>query len=430
MVSGSRKAAAVRDYARVLRVRDYRLLWSGSVASLFGDGMTWVALAWMALKMGGPGVLGAISVCYTMPVIVGGALIGPLLDRMSRRVLLVTDSLFRAAVVGAVPILSAFGDLRLWQLFVVATVYGLFKIVPMGVAPAVMPDIVPKDLMQPAVALETLSFGAAGLAGPALGGLLIAARGAPSVLAVDAVSYLVLVLCVLAMRDRLPRPESAGAMGLRQSFGWGPVFSLLKRDGVLITITVSFALFNCAIGMQQVATPWIVAERLRAGSATLGLFLGVANGAGLAGALIAGALKPSDRQMGRIGLLQILAGAGFLLLLVPSAPVILTGLVLVEVFSTPMTVSAQVIRLARIPAEVRGRMMTFLRTMMNTIAPAGAGIAGPLLIASLFAPLVVLMTLIAVLPGLLIAVRYRATSFGDELGLAQRPAPAQETAST
>jgi MFS family permease len=364
-----------------------------------------------------------------MPIIVGGALIGPLLDRMSRRLLLVTDSLFRAAVVGAVPILSTFGALRLWQLFVVATIYGLFKIVPMGVAPTVMPDIVPEDLIQPAVALETLSFGAAGLAGPALGGLLIATRGAPSVLAVDAGSYLVLVLCVLAMHDRLARPESAGGMGLRQSFGWGPVFSLLKRDGVLITITVSFALFNCAVGMLQVATPWVVADRLRAGSATLGLFLGVANGAGLIGALIAGALKPSDRQMGRIGLLQIVAGGSFLLLLVPSAPVILLGLVMVELFSTPMTISAQVIRLARIPAEIRGRMMTFLRTMMNTIAPAGAGVAGPLLLASLFAPMVFLMTLIAALPGLLIAFRYRSTSFGHELGLTRPAAPAEETAS-
>jgi MFS family permease len=409
-------------------VRDYRLLWSGSVVSLFGDGITWVALAWMALMMGGAGALGVISVCYTMPIVIGGALIGPLLDRMSRRVLLVADSLFRAAIVGAVPILSMLGALRLWHLFVVAIVYGLLKIVPMGVAPAVMPDIVPKDLLQPAVALETLSFGAAGLVGPALGGLLIAAWGAPAVLAVDAGSYLVLVVCVLAMHDRLPKPEQTEGMGLRQSFGWGPVFALLRRDDVLRTITVSFALFNCALGMLLVTTPWVVAERFHAGSATLGLFLGVANGAGLVGALIAGAVKPSDRQMGRIGLLQIIAGGGLLLLLVPSLPVVLLGLVLVELFSTPMTISAQVIRLARIPAEMRGRMMTFLRTMMNTIAPAGAAVAGPLLLASMFAPLVLLMTIIATLPGLLIAFRYRSTSFAEELGVTKPAAPAEEAA--
>jgi MFS family permease len=425
MVKITRKVAPVRDYARVLRVRDYRLLWSGSVVSLFGDGITWVALAWMALTIGGAGALGAISVCYTMPIVIGGALIGPLLDRMSRRILLITDSLFRAAVVSAVPILSIFGALRLWHLFVVATVYGLLKIVPMGVAPAVMPDIVPKNLLQPAVALETLSFGAAGLAGPALGGLLIAAWGAPTVLAIDAGSYLVLALCVFAMHDRLPRPESAGSMGLRQSFGWGPVFDLLKRDRVLITITVSFALFNCALGMLQVTTPWVVAERFHAGSTTLGLFLGVANGAGLIGALVAGALKPSDRQMGRIGLLQIVAGSSLLLLLVPSVPVVLLGLVLVELFSAPMTISAQVIRLARIPAEIRGRMMTFLRTMMNTIAPAGAATAAPLLLASMFAPLVLLMALIATVPGLLMAYRYRSTSFSAELGLTKSAVPAE-----
>lgn len=201
----------MRDYVNVLRVRDYRLLWCGSVASLLGDGATWTALAWLAITIGGAKAVGVMAVCYTLPVIVGGALIGPLLDRFSRRALLVIDAVFRAAVVGTVPVLAATGSMHLWYLYVVAGVYGLLKIVPLGIVPAVTPDLVPKDRMHSAVALEGIAYGAAGMAGPALGGVLIAAFDAPTVLAIDAASYLFFAVCVLAMRSKLPGPRGTPA---------------------------------------------------------------------------------------------------------------------------------------------------------------------------------------------------------------------------
>jgi predicted MFS family arabinose efflux permease len=131
-------------------------------------------------------------------------------------------------------------------------------------------------------------------------------------------------------------------------------------------------------------------------------------------------VKPADRQMRRIGLLQLIAGAGLVFLLVPGLPAVLLGLVLVNMFSTPMTVSAQVLRLNRIPAEIRGRTMTFMRTLMNATSPGGASIAAPLLAASLFAPVVVLMLALAALPGLFMMVKFRSTSFGEELGLTKK----------
>ena len=431
-------------YLAVLRFRDYRLLWGGSVVSQLGDGATWIALAWLAVSDGGAGALGVLGVCYTLPVIAGGALVGPLLDRFSRRHLLVADSVLRGAIVALVPVLALTGQLRLWHLFVVAGSYGLLKIVPLGVVPAVVPELVPKERFHTASALELVATGAAGFTGPALGGVLIPLVGAPAVLAVDAVSYLVFAVCVLAMRNRLPRPEPeevpvqapAGAAepvaaAPPAGRGWRPVIAMLRSDRVLLSNMVAFAMFNVAGGMVLVTLPWLVHERLPGGAVTLGLLLAIGNGAGLAGALVAGAVKPSVRQMRRVGVLQAVAGCAMLLLQVTVLPFVLLGVVLFELLTAPMSVSAQVVRLARIPATLRGRTMTIMRTVMNSAIPLGTAIAAPLLAAGLYPLVVVLMALIAAVPGFVVAAMFRTTSFADELGLrsAAAPAPAPSSAS-
>ncbi|MGW4383546.1 MFS transporter [Kitasatospora sp. NPDC004531] len=424
----------MKSYLSVLRLRDYRLLWSASVLNLLGDGATWTALSWLAISKAGAGALGVLAICYTMPVIVGGAFVGPLLDRFNRKFVLVADSVLRGVVVAGVPLVALFGSVPLWQLYLVAGTYGLLKIVPLGAVPTIVPELVPKEQLQPAAALETIAYGAAGFAGPALGGVLIPVMGGEAVLALDAVSYLLFALAIWAIRAPLKRPEPAAPAapavpGAKQkssgNWGWGPVFALLKADKVLLSITVGFALFNCAMGMLRVTNPWLAHNALPGGAETLGLLLAAANGAGLIGSLIAGALKPSDKQMGRIGLLQIFAGASLGLLLILNLPVVLIGLVLSDLLSAPMTVSSQVVRMVRIPAEVRGRTMTFMRTLMNSTSPAGAALAAALLASNIYRPTVVIMTLVAAVPGVFMWLAYRKTSFSEELGLNKPAEPAE-----
>ena len=91
-----------------------------------------------------------------------------------------------------------------------------------------------------------------------------------------------------------------------------------------------------------------------------------------------------------------------------------------------MTVSAQLVRLVRIPVALRGRAMVFIRTLMNGTLPAGSAIAAPLLSAGAYGPLILLMTAFAAVPGLMMALAFRRASFGAELGVtpaAHPPAP-------
>jgi len=401
----------VKAYVAVLRIRDYRLLWTALTLNLLGDGATYTALAWITVDRAGAGGLGVLGVCLTLPVIVGGAVIGPLLDRFSRRKLFIYDSVFRGVVVALIPLAAALDVLAMWQLYAVALVYGLLKIIPLAGTPAVIPELVPDTELQAAMGLESTAMGAANVAGPAIGALLIALIGSANVLLLDAATYLLFAYLISRISAPLDRPARVEDGATKRVSGWAPVFDMLIHDKFLLLLTLSFALFNMASGALLVALPWLAKFSFADSAGILGLLLAVLAAAELIGSLVSGALKTSEKQMLRIGQLQIVTGATFLLLLPRHLPVISLGLILIGVLSAPMTVLGGVVRMTRTPAEMRGRAMTMMRTTMAGSLPVGAALGGILLSGNHYTGLIVVMTILAASPGFLTILIFRNVPF-------------------
>ena len=414
----------MRAYLAVLRIADYRLLWIGLVLNLLGDGATFAAMAWLTVERAGAAGLGVLGVCLTLPVLVGGAVIGPLLDRFSRRKLLIYDSILRGFVVAGIPLLAALGAFAVWQLYVVAAVYGLLKIIPLAGTPAVLPELVPPDKLQAATGLESTAMGAANIGGPAIGAMLIWLIGATNVLLLDSLTYFAFAGLIMLIKAPLGRPEPVAVEpGGRSQAGWSPVFRLLMRDRFLLFLTVGFALFNISAGALLVALPWLAKVHLNSGPGVLGLMLAVGATAELIGSVVSGAVRTSDRQMVRIGIFQFLAGASLLLLLPASLPFVLAGLVLNGILTSPMTVLGGVVRLTRTPNEQRGRAMTLMRTTMSGALPLGSALGGVLLVGGHYTALVVVVVVLAAIPGLLTTLGFRNTAtFRPEIGPDAKPA--------
>ncbi|MBV9821739.1 MAG: MFS transporter [Actinobacteria bacterium] len=402
----------MKAYMAVLRIRDYRLLWTALTINLLGDGATYTALAWITVDRAGAGGLGVLGVCLTLPVIVGGAVIGPLLDRFSRRRLFIYDSVFRGIVVALIPLAHALGWLAMWQLYAVALIYGLLKIIPLAGTPAVIPELVPESELQAAMGLESTAMGAANVAGPAIGALLITLIGSSDVLLLDAVTYLLFAFLISRISAPLDRPARVDdAAATKRVSGWAPVFDMILHDKFLLLLTLSFALFNMASGALLVALPWLAKYEFADSPGVLGLLLAVLAAAELVGSLVSGALKTSEKQMLRIGQLQIVTGATFLLLMPRTLPVISLGLILIGVLSAPMTVLGGVVRMTRTPAEMRGRAMTLMRTTMAGSLPVGAALGGILLSGGHYTGLVIVMTILAASPGFLTILIFRKVPF-------------------
>ncbi|MEH1130353.1 MFS transporter [Micromonospora sp. CPCC 206061] len=392
-------------YLHVLSTPDFRRLWTGATISMLGDGMTFVALSWLVLsRPGGTTQLGLLGICYTAPVLLGGLAVGPLLDRFDKRTVLIADSLLRAVAVASVPLTAALDATPAWLPFTVAAVYGLLKMVPLAGFPAAIPQLVDETDLDPANALESLSFSLANVVGPAAAGLLITQIGAANVLLIDSATFLLFALATATVRRPLrPQiaPASADGNTVDTAPSRSPSLASLARDRVIVATTIAFMAFNIAEGMLMVTGPWLAKNHLPGGAAALGALLSAMAAGEIIGAAFAGQHQPRRSRVQTIGVIQAAAAVAFLALLAtPRQLLVGAGFFAIGLLSAPMTVWAQSLRMRRIPPALHGRAFAALRTLMQATPPLGSALVTPLLAHTQLVTASIAMTLVAGLPAL------------------------------
>jgi predicted MFS family arabinose efflux permease len=298
------------------------------------------------------------------------------------------------------------GALHLWQLYTVAGLYGFLKMANWAGVPTIVPALVDEDDLNTANAMESVSFGLADVAGPAVAGVLIAAIGAAAVLGVDAASYVVFIGFLLGLRiPSIAAEEPASnasdggpaARGLRL----GPALRFVRRSPPVMATTLMFMGFNVGEGMMLVLIPVYARQQLGGGARTFGILLSAFALAALVGSGVVGSLNWRAPLVRSIAATQAIAGSCYLALLAsPRLPLAIGTLVLAGVFTSPMTIWAQTIRMRLIPPEMRGRVFGMLRTLMQSTPPLGAALGGVLLARGDLRATVVLVAGLMAIPGL------------------------------
>ncbi|HSL33866.1 MAG TPA: MFS transporter [Candidatus Limnocylindrales bacterium] len=386
-------------YASILRRRDFALLWFGATLSLLGDGLTFVALVWLVLeRTGGPADVGALVFWYTGPVVVGGLVAGLVLDRFDRRRALIADNVLRGLAVATIPLAAAFGVLTTGQILAVAGVYGLLYMISLAGIPSLIPSLVPDDELETANALETVSFGIGGIAGPAIAGVLIGLFGAENVLAIDAASYAAFVVCLAFVR--VPPRSGAEGRDVSDGRGLGPAVRFLLRQPTLLAITVMFMSANLGEGLLAVLLPILARDVLAVGATGYGALAAAFTAGSLAGAVAVGAVRwrwPLGRS---IAVAELATGVVLLGLAVrPDLALSIVVLAVGGLLASPLTIWAQTIRMRIIPESMRGRMFALLRTLMQSTPPLGGLLGGWLLAAGRVDAAAVVIGLLFVVPG-------------------------------
>ncbi|MEI8332284.1 MAG: MFS transporter, partial [Chloroflexota bacterium] len=204
---GRRLRGILVDLEPLRRDRDFRLLWTGQLISGAGRMVTAVALAYQLYVLTGSTLaVGLLALVQLVPILVfalGGGAVADAVDR--RRLLLVTQLGLTAASL-------ALFCLALWPsppvvlLYVVAFVAAGLGAVDQPARGSAIPRLVPRERLTAAIALSQLSFQAVGVAGPALGGLLIATLGTAAAYAFDAVTFIAAIVAVLLIAPIPPHP--------------------------------------------------------------------------------------------------------------------------------------------------------------------------------------------------------------------------------
>jgi MFS family permease len=254
-----------------LRHRDFRLLMGGMSVSLLGDGVFIVALAWQVYAVSNaPTALASVGIAMTVPTITCLLLGGAVSDRFDRRrVMLVADSV-RAIALGTLAALSLTGALALWHLMVIGVVYGAATAFFDPSSDALVPELLPAEMLAQANSLNQLIRPVAlRLAGPALGGGLVAALGAGGAFAVDAASFLISAAALLAMSRTHHRPPAGEGSTLREvATGMRYVRGHPWLWATLVSAAVAYLLF---MGPTEVLLPFVVKNELHGGAGELGV---------------------------------------------------------------------------------------------------------------------------------------------------------------
>jgi MFS family permease len=254
-----------------LRHRDFRLLWSGMCVSLLGDGVFFVALAWQVYALSNvPTALAIVGIAMTVPTIAFLLVGGVVSDRFDRRRVMLGADVGRGLVVGAIAALSLTGVLTLWELATLAALYGVGTAFFDPSFDAVVPELLPADELSGANSLDQFVRPIAlRLAGPALGGLVIAAANTGVAFGLDAASFTASAAALLAMAAR-PQVTHARHDSIVREMGVGLAY--VKRHAwlwaTLASAAIAYLLF---MGPTEVLVPFLVKNELRGSAADLGL---------------------------------------------------------------------------------------------------------------------------------------------------------------
>lgn len=266
-----------------LAYRSFALLWVSQVVSRLGDSLTTIALAWWVLEeTGSAAAMSKVLIVATIPqlllVLVGGVIV----DRVDRLRLLVACDVVRGVCIAGIAALAGLDALALWHVYAFSALFGAAVAFAFPAYSAVTPTLVPTEALTSANSLRSLSFRIASIAGPALGGIIVAGGGTAVAFGLDGVSFAVSGALVLAAARHVP----AHTGGLRRDHaladlreGFTTVFG---SPWLWVTIGVGGMSIPTMIGPVQAALPLLVDEELGGSVRTFALL----NAATAAGAVV------------------------------------------------------------------------------------------------------------------------------------------------
>jgi MFS family permease len=367
-------ASALAGTFRSLRHRNFRLYWLGQLISLVGTWMQSVAQGWLMHRLtSSPFMLGLLGFCQFTPVMLFSLLGGVLADRMDkRRLLILTQSAMMIQAV-AMAVLTSLNLLSPWGLLALAFLFGIVNAFDLPARQTFLVEMVGKEDLSNAIALNSAAFNAARVVGPAIAGILVATMGEDGCFWLNAVSYLAVLYGLWQIHlARVHVPAPARALDhLREgvAYAWG--HEAIRNLLLLLGVTAG-------LGFQYlILLPVYTRDLLHAGPQVYGLLV---SAFGVGSLLSAGVMtRRLDRWALRRNLLVGLAVSGVGMasfawsrtVWLSSVMGLLAGFGLILYVASTNTMLQH-----SLEDRFRGRVMSLYTLMLIGTAPLGALLLG------------------------------------------------------
>jgi len=360
---------------RALNHRDFRLFWTGQLVSLVGTWMQSVGQSWLVLELtNSPFKLGLIGTLQFGPMLCFSFVAGAIADRVPKRRLVLATQTALMLQAFSLSALAWTGHVQYWHVAVLASLYGFAVTLDMPTRQSFIVEMVGKDDLMNAIALNSAMFNGARMVGPAAAGLLVARYGVAPAFLLNGVSFLAVIVALLGIRaEGLPQAQASSSVrqdivaGVRYAVGTPLVLLIL---GLLFFVSLFVINHN-------VLVPLLARDVLHEGAQGFG-FLMAALGMGA----VAGALALAVLGSGRPRLIVVVAAA-----IVASATTL--SLAAIRHF-WPATIALGLIGFSQIvfmascnstlqvtaPDRLRGRIMSLYAFVFVGVTPIGSFFVG------------------------------------------------------
>jgi MFS family permease len=346
---------AARRTFHSLRYRNYRLFFGGQIVSQTGSWMQRIALGWYVLQLThSPFDVGVMAFAQFFPYMLFGLFAGVLADRLDARRTVIGTQTAQLISASALAWIALGGFAQPWMLYTIAFINGTVLVLDVPSRQQLTYRMVGRDDLPNAIALNSTLFNASRIFGPAVAGVVLVA-GAGICFLTNAISYLAVLLCLLAMRvseffplQEFERPKILA--GTREGLAW-----IRRQPRMLILLSLVFVISTFCFNF-NVTLPVLAKVTLNGHAYVYGL-LSAAFGVGaLVGALAAAALGRASMKVLLIGGLLF---SGAELLLAPVQSAILAGVLLFFVGAgfTAWSANSNAIMQLAAPDHLRGRVI-------------------------------------------------------------------------
>jgi MFS family permease len=360
------------------RHRNYRLFFAGQFVSVTGTWMQTIAQSWLVLTLTSSAFkLGLVNVLQFTPILFIGLLSGVVADRFPRRRILICTQATSSVLAMTLALLTWTDNVRLWHIYALALSLGIVNAFDMPARQAFVGDMVSKDDLPNAIALNSSLFNAGRLIGPAVAGVLLSAFGPALCFTINSLSYLgvltsLLMMSIPAIKDRLL--PSKGLSQIREGLSYVRNTPAVAMTLMMVAVVGIFGLnFN-------VWMPLLAKNDLGTGAAGFGLLMAALGLGSLAGALLLAFRVRSPQPARMLATAALLGGTEIVLaiaaILGAPIPLALTVVVVLGFAMTSTMSMANTVVQSSTPPELRGRVMSVYMTTFAGSAPFGALLAG------------------------------------------------------
>ncbi len=367
-------ASRVPPMFRALRHRNYRLFFVGQLLSLTGTWMQSVAQGWLVLRLSdSPALLGLVAAAASLPVLLFSLPAGTLVDRVSKHRLLITTQLIAMLLAAILAVLTLSGLVQVWHVIALAALLGTVNAVDGPARQAFTVEMVGREDLLNAIALNSSIFNGARTLGPAVAGMVVALIGEGPAFALNAASFLFVIAGLLMMRLPPYHAPARARRGGQLREGLGYIRSEPRVRALLIQAG-AISLF-CFVHIPLL--PVFARDILGIGASGLGALSSASGLGALTAALLLAQLGerlPRGRLLGMAALIY----PGLMIAFSLSRWLPLSLLLIALAGWAGVTTMALTNTLIQsiVPDGLRGRVMSVFTLLLMGLSPMGGMLAG------------------------------------------------------